>query len=138
MRMTAKEYQQYIKRPSSRIRAIDDDNPTEYCECVDLTYKLNELMDEGKILQYTHISNETFTKSWNVKRRNKAQGVRCGVPDYLLITPDKIIFIEMKRKKGGCVSPEQKQWIAAIQQAGGYATVTKGAEQAIEYLEGLL
>ena len=38
----------------------------------------------------------------------KAEGVMRGVPD--LFIPSMRLWVEMKRQKGGTLSPEQKQW----------------------------
>lgn len=38
----------------------------------------------------------------------KAEGVSAGVPDLLI--PDGMIWVEMKRTKGGSVSAVQKDW----------------------------
>lgn len=72
----------------------------------------------------------------------KREGVRSGVPDMLLPVPAggyHGLFIEMKRQKGGRVSPEQKQWLEYLQAAGYLAVVCKGFEEArgviTDYLE---
>jgi len=108
----------------------------EYHESVELANYLEDLKREGKILRYTHIPNETWTKSWNQKMRNVRQGVKKGFPDYIILFPDRAIFIEMKRVKGGVVSPEQKEWIADLQRLGFRAEICKGfleAKALIEY-----
>ena len=61
------------------------------------------------------------------------EGVRAGVPDLFLpvATGGKHgLFIEMKRSKGGTVSPEQKDWLAHLKQQGYRAEVCKGFEAA--------
>lgn len=85
--------------------------PTEYDECVALAAYLDTLQTQKKILRYTHIPNETYTKSWHAKMKNKRQGVRPGFPDYVILFPNTILFLEMKRKKGGALSQEQKEWL---------------------------
>ena len=93
-------------------------------------------------LLFTAIPNSTYTTSWAVKRRNYEQGLRKGLPDLLIVIPPeravdgtgRVIFCEMKRKKAGVVSPEQKKWIAALNAVGGTvdAFVAHGADEAIE------
>jgi len=85
--------------------------------------------------KFTSIPNSTFTKSWSVKRRNKEQGLRAGLPDLVCIVNDNLIWIEMKRTKGGTVSQAQKDWIAALEAAGQTVRVCKGAEAAIEFIK---
>jgi len=64
---------------------------------------------ELKHIKFSALPLSTFTKSWGVKIRNKMMGVRPGVPDMMLIIKNKLLFIEMKRKKGGVVSQAQKE-----------------------------
>lgn len=59
----------------------------------------------------------------------KATGVSAGVPD--LCIPSLMLFIEMKRVKGGTVSLEQKEWIEYLVSVGYTAEVAKGCEEAI-------
>lgn len=63
-------------------------------------------------------------------------GVRRGFPDYVVITNKEVLFIEMKRKKGGVVSPEQDEWISVLNQMGLRAEVCKGFDEARLFLEG--
>ena len=70
--------------------------------------------------------------------RMKAQGVKAGVPDIFLPVPrDGFhgLWIEMKRVKGGKVSPEQKEWIEILNSYGYFAIVCRGADEAIHALE---
>ena len=74
-------------------------------------------------------------------RHLKEQGVKPGVPDICLPVPNlhyAALYIELKRRKGGRVSDEQRGWIAALNRAGNHAVVCKGWEEAkrviLEYL----
>ena len=60
--------------------------------------------------------------------RLKAEGVSSGVPD--LFVPAWRLWVEMKRTKGGSLSPEQKDWIAYLESVGYCVIVGKGAESA--------
>ena len=60
--------------------------------------------------------------------RLKAEGVASGVPD--LFVPAWRLWVEMKRTKGGSLSPEQKDWIAYLESVGYCVIVGKGAESA--------
>jgi len=60
--------------------------------------------------------------------RLKAEGVASGVPD--LFVPAWRLWIEMKRTKGGSLSPEQKDWIKYLESVGFCCIVGKGAEDA--------
>jgi len=89
----------------------------------DLTIKTANYLDDlkftGKILMFTHISNETFTKYHSVKVKNRQKGVRPGIPDMFIVFNHGVLFLELKREKHGVVSPDQKKWLEAIVRAGG-------------------
>lgn len=70
-------------------------------------------------------------------------GVKPGVPDVCLPVPRNgfgSLYIELKRRKGGVVSVNQKTWLNALKTAGNRAVICKGWEEArdeiIKYLEG--
>jgi hypothetical protein len=77
--------------------------------------------------------------------RNKAQaallkraGVLRGAPDLLIALVRKEwpgLFIEMKRVKGGVVSPDQKIVHQALRSAGYKVEVAQGADMAWEIFE---
>lgn len=60
--------------------------------------------------------------------RLKAEGVSSGVPD--LFVPAWRLWVEMKRSKGGSLSPEQKDWIKYLESVGFCCIVGKGADDA--------
>ena len=96
---------------------------------------LHEYLDLLSI-KHTHISNETFTTSWNQKRKNKEAGVSKGVPDYMCLIANTIVFIELKRVKGGKVSPEQKEWLEELNKCEGvYGYVAKGFDEAKKIID---
>lgn len=104
---------------------MDNEIPIEYFECLTLVdyLTLNNIM-------FTHISNETFTRSWKVKMKNKRMGVSKGFPDYFMIIKGTPVFIEMKRKMKSRVGPEQRIWIDALNKAGIYAFIAVGFDEA--------
>lgn len=68
-------------------------------------------------------------------------GVKAGVPDLCLPVPRGNyagLYIEMKRRKGGVVSPEQKKWIASLRGRGYAAEVARGGAEAVAIIEGYL
>ena len=78
---------------------------------------------------------------WN--KENKFTGwVDIGLSEKgeqeALIAGDKLIAIEMKRLKGGTVSPAQKIWIAKLNSAGIDARVCKGSKNAIDFIESVI
>lgn len=58
----------------------------------------------------------------------KKEGVSSGVPD--LYIPAWKLWVEMKRQKGGTVSPEQKEWIHYLEVIGDKVIVARGCEDA--------
>ena len=67
-------------------------------------------------------------RSLSVAGRLKAEGVSKGVPD--LYIPAWHTWVEMKRIKGGTVSPDQKNWRAYLESIGDFVIVAKGNEDA--------
>ena len=108
-------------------------------------------------LRFSHIPNETpagkmIGGSWMPNyaslARNKAMGVHKGVPDFIIIVPNKnnmekreneLLFIEMKKCSGGKVSDEQRDWISELQSVKGvFAGVANGFEEAKRIVDGFL
>lgn len=106
------------------------------------------------------VPNETYTKSHKQRIKNKKLGVSSGVPDLAVVVPDvwygygdnvpredlssytntyanRLVFIEMKRKKGGVTSANQKKWIKTLNEAGIQTVVCKGCDAAIEFIESI-
>lgn len=59
----------------------------------------------------------------------KQTGVVKGIPD--LFIPEWLLWIEMKREKGGTVSKEQKEKINYLNDIGHKAIVCRGHQEAI-------
>lgn len=70
----------------------------------------------------------------------KRQGVKAGIPDLILPGADarwRCLAIEMKRTKGGRVSPEQESWHGILRACGWKILVCEGAADAIAQLVAL-
>lgn len=107
--------------------------PTEYDE-----QKLFVKWLELKNLKFTAIPNSTYTKSIRQKMANKAMGLRKGLPDLLVIVPNGICFVEMKRAKKSLskTSPEQIEWINELQKIDCVeARVCYGCNEAIDFIK---
>lgn len=87
-----------------------------------------------------HIPNEG-KRSFRVAARLKAEGMRPGTPDFFLAVPRggfHGLWVEMKRRRGGIVSDNQRLMLG-IMEAQGYAVqVCYGAEQALDTIQGYL
>lgn len=112
-------------------------SPTEYEECLVFADYLRL-----KNLKFTHIANESGLPprvAMIVGAKKKKMGVSRGVPDFMVITPQGLVFVEMKRVSGGRASPEQLEWIDALNKLDGVeAKICKGAEIAIAFIEEFL
>jgi hypothetical protein len=75
-------------------------------------------------------------RSITTATRLKVEGVCAGVPD--LFIPEWLMWVEMKRQKGGVVSPEQTDWIAYLRGVGHIVLVCKGAEDAKNKITGFV
>lgn len=90
---------------------------------------------ELKKLKFSAIPNSTYTKSHKQKRKNHEMGLRRGLPDLLILTKMGVVFVEMKRKKGSTTSPEQAEWISAINKTPqAEAGVCFGCDEAIAFV----
>lgn len=67
--------------------------------------------------------------------RLKAEGVSPGVPD--LFIPAWGLWVEMKRTKGGRVSPEQKDWHQYLASCGYRVIIGHGQTDAIKQTQQL-
>lgn len=67
-------------------------------------------------------------RSKSVAARLKLEGVSPGVPD--LCVPELLLWIEMKRQKGGRESDSQLDWIDYLRACGHICIVAKGCEDA--------
>lgn len=101
---------------------------------------LELLQNQGKVILFSHVPSSTFTKSWSVKARNKRLGVRPGVPDLIIVLPYKVLFLELKREKGGVLSEHQKNWISSLEQVSGnvFVSVAKGFDEAKTAIDKLV
>lgn len=111
-------------------------NPTEEQEHKTLV----EWLNVHKIL-FCHVPNEGDHRvQYRVKQ--KQLGVASGVPDILIFDPppesDYVgVAIELKRKKGGRITPAQIEWLENLKERSWVAAVCRGAGEAIKLLESL-
>lgn len=65
----------------------------------------------------------------------KTLGYQAGTLDIFL--PEHRVYIELKRQKGGSLSPEQKARIPRLESAGYRVIVARGAKDAVDQLRKL-
>lgn len=102
-------------------------------------------------IPHTHIPNEIGGSTSAMKARAikmKKMGTSKGFPDLLVFIPIngitgdidsyQMCAIEMKRRKGGTVSKDQKRWLEILQASGAMSAVCHGADEAIAYVEAIM
>lgn len=119
-----------FKKPKKR-------NYEEYREqCIFVSY-----LEKQNILHYA-VPNGGL-KSMEEGSKLKRMGVKSGVPDIcvpILRSTYGGLYIELKRKKGGVISDNQKKWLKLLQNSGQYVAICNGSDEAIkvvtDYLNG--
>ena len=128
------EFLKKIAKPVKKKRKHEEDDltikVTNYCEGLKLA---------GKVVLFSHIPASTYTKYWTVKKKNTAMGVRPGVPDMLIVFPHHVLFLELKREKGGVTSAYQQEWLDALTATGKVvAKVAHGWGEAHRTIDALV
>jgi len=120
-------------------------NPTEYEECVDFVQYLRL-----RGIPHCHCANESQSGTRSAIIRGsklKRIGQSRGVFDYEVYVPKtqkdgsikyKLLKIEMKRRKGGRVSADQKKWQEIYKAAKIPCAICNGAGEAIDFVEKYL
>jgi hypothetical protein len=115
--------------------------PTEHAEAVALMRLVHLHEPQHPVLtRFFHCPNGGL-RSKAAAGKLKAEGVRPGVPDFLLPASgyakergmyDRYVglAIELKRRKGGAVSAAQRDWIEYLSDAGWRVVVADGHERA--------
>ena len=98
-----------------------------------------------------HSGNEIGGSTSAIKARAikmKRMGTSKGFPDLIVLIPQygvdneidcyQMVIIEMKRKKCGSVSPEQKEWLEKLELAGIPSRVCYGADEAIDFVKDFM
>ena len=116
--------------------------PTEYEEQKVFVKYLQFLKIQNKIIEFHSIPNENLLSNLNRKKAIatqsilKANGAKAGVPDLFIYLPNKLVIIEMKRKKYGKVSNKQKYWLEIFKKLPYISSyVAYGAEEAIKIID---
>jgi hypothetical protein len=110
--------------------------------------ELNPLEDteQKTVIDWLKCNNILFSATVPDRRYCHRMGYIPGVPDIMIydrpaIVIDGMVYvgaaIEMKRRKGGVVSPEQAKWISSLRDRGWACEICYGADQAIAFLNSL-
>ena len=125
---------------------VKDFNPLEDDECIAFSDWL-----KANNIPHCHIANESRSGSKSAMIRGaklKRMGQSRGVWDYEVFIPIRgisgridcyeMVKIEMKRRKGGVVSEEQKTWGKIYELAGIPCKICQGADEAIKFIKTYL
>lgn len=104
---------------------------------------------QSKGLLFTHPANGS-NKSPAARVRFKKLGQSAGCPDLLIFNKCWIpapaisnayrytgLAIEMKRRTGGRVSPEQIEWAENLRDCGWHVAICRGASEAIALINSM-
>lgn len=92
-------------------------------------------------LKWLHHSPNGGFRNQREAAKLKAMGVKRGFPDLsLLVRRGQYsgLFVELKKLKGGVVSPEQEEWRTQLNKEGFYATICHGWIEAVAVIEQYL
>jgi hypothetical protein len=87
---------------------------------------------------FHHSPNEA-RRTPRLGKKLKDMGMSPGFPDLMIFeVPEGASFygvaIEMKRRNGGRITPEQAEWLAYLADFGWCTKVCRGAQEAMQYL----
>lgn len=115
-----------------------------------------EKFEQMEFVAYCNLNNITVISTQNgfkmpkqafnwaaYSKTLKKMGMSKGFPDLIVLARNKsktheVLFIEMKRQKGGVLHEEQKEWIERLDNEGYCVGVAKGCEAAINILNRYL
>lgn len=115
--------------------------PTELQEQIAVFNWVNLMIRKYPMLKYMNASLNGVRLTIGQATLAKKSGMIKGYPDIFLPYRNKTyngLFIELKRIKGGIVSPEQKDFISFLNSQGYLAVVCKGSQEAIEAIQTYL
>lgn len=95
-----------------------------------------------KDIFWIHPPNEGKRTPWRAAKLKK-MGLLPGAVDILVLQAPpnspgaRGVLLEMKRRKGGVVSPAQQEFFTRAAPHGWLCKVARGSDEAIEYLQSL-
>lgn len=129
--MTTHEYNEMLildpLKPTTKL--------TEHEEQSRFVQWLDWMNNRGHKLRYFAIPNGA-NKSKTAASKFKREGLVSGAPDIVIALEDgRTLWIEMKVRKGGTISPEQKKIHAELKELSHHVHVAKGAREAAEIVK---
>ncbi len=145
MRLTEQEYQKLIgfRSKSATITAPAAKSkkeaiPTEHQEQCEVIRFRDKSLDQFPSLKWLHAIPNGQAKTPGQRMKFKREGLTSGVSDLCLPEPRgnfSGLYIELKRRKGGRVSDEQKEFIEFVKGGNYFVRVAEGADEAIGFLK---
>lgn len=126
MKMTAEQYNQIVA-------------PSETKEQITLAALLNQIKYNGRKLQWAHVPNEG-KRSGKTAKILQMMGLKKGLLDILIFDSPpayplmKGAALELKKLKGGKVSPEQIEWLTYFENNSWVAGIAEGLNEALALL----
>lgn len=114
---------------------ITPDNPLEEDEQAKYFRWVRSKQIKYPFMKWIHASLSGIRLTPRTASKAKTQGNRKGICDICIPCARRGYhgaYIEMKRQRGGKLSPEQVEFLAHLEAEGYYKSVAKGAEHAIE------
>lgn len=105
----------------------------EHIEQVNFFQFLSLMAIDNPEVGLAHASLNGARMSWNQAKKQKAAGMKSGIPDIFFPVPRYPyhgLYIELKRVKGGVLSDEQKLMIPRLKEQGYLVEVCRGFEEA--------
>lgn len=118
---------------------MKNNTPLEHDEQVAIIEWCNHHPDPRPKRIYSHLNGVRLSIGTAIKA--KAAGAKAGIPDLFLPIPQGWhhgLYIELKRIKGGIVSPEQEQCIQDLRDWGYRVEICKGSQHAIKVIADYL
>lgn len=137
-KMTAQEYQFFIKNGylpqqitnNNKSTSTKRQNPEH-----DLQVWFCKELDKNNIF-YFAVPNGNLRKK-SVARILKAEGVKAGVADIVVVIKDAVIFVEMKAGKQGKQQSSQKEFEKKVKSLGHNYIILRDQKECLQFIEAI-
>jgi len=99
--------------------------------------KLLRNHQESHDFLFFHVKNDVGMRRGHFFYDLKPLGVLPGVADFCIVKPGKVVFLEIKKKKGK-LSENQKNFLNSVKNLGHEAYVAYGWEEILEKIYKIL
>jgi hypothetical protein len=137
-KMTSQEYQFFIKNgylPNQSINRKHNISNKRQNPEHDLQVWFCQELDKNNIF-YFAVPNGNLRKK-SVARMLKAEGVKAGVADIVVVVKDAVIFVEMKAGKQGKQQPSQKEFEKKVKSLGHNYIILRDQKECLEFIDAI-